>query len=517
MRGGRARRRHGAGGVGQAGEQVGRVLGAPHPGLGADPHGGEERRVQAGRDVVGHRVVEALHRGGPGQAPGRRRLPGQAPVTPQPPRRVRPGPGVADGPDGAGAAEGLADLAVGGEHRPRGVPAVVGDELEVPDGDQRSRVRAVAVVVGGGVDLLGPPRLLVVEVVVRPGGGVVAQDGEPVEHPDRDQRVARVPGRDRRVEHPERAVRVDQPAQQALGQDELVGAAVPTRGVTQGQGSEVPVGVTVGHEVQHQRGEGVEPGPPVGVGPLLRVVHGALDGLAQRRVGQQGGAVEGPRAEGHEQLPGRRVVVEAGCGHAQPGDRGRGEARGERLVAPGQQDAARSGDDPAVGQRHRQARELRARPGCGQPGQGGEAREDVAPPRHRPVQPGERVDQRRGAHAGHADRGQGGGVPRRGEAGVDEPRQDRREPLRERGEDLGRARGVEVEDLGAGGREVLGTGRGRQPRRGPQHAEHRVAQGRVDRRRGQRRRGDEGGAILGGDGPARDRGSARRRRRGRAR
>ena len=379
------------------------------------------------------------------------------------------------------------------------------------------RVRAVAPVVGGGVDLLGPPRLLVVEVVVRAGGGVVAQDGEPVEHADRDQRVARVRARDRRVEHPERAVRVDQPAQQALGQDELVGAAVPARGVAQGQGTEVPLAVAVGDQVQHQRGEGVEPRPPVGVGTLLRVVHGALDGLAQRRVGEQRGSLEGARAEGHEQLAGRRVVVEAGRGHAQPGDRGRGEAGGERLVAAGQQDTARAGDDPAVGQRHRQARELRARPGRGEPGQGGEAREDAAPPRHRPVQPGERVDQRRRAHAGDADRGQGGGVPRRGEAGVDEPRQDVREPL---------ARARRGPRAGPRGR---GRGPARRRAGGPRRRTRAAATARSAARRALRRAGSRrpptraapgrgrGRGAPRRDGPARGRGSARRPRRGRAR
>ena len=219
--------------------------------------------------------------------------------------------------------------------------------------------------------------------MVRAGGGVVADQGEPVEDPGGEQRAACVPGQGRVREHPERRVVPEHRAQVAVGEHELVGAAVPALGVGQGEGAPRGVrGVVAGVAQQAQH----EPGEPVDLQPGLGVVDRALHRLAQLRFPEQGAGVGAPRPEGLEQRVHRGRVDEAQPRQLVPVEQTR-EVGGE--VVAGQERPARSRDQPPVGQRHRERRELLAR--GAERGRRGERVVEVVPPRRRAAQPGERA------------------------------------------------------------------------------------------------------------------------------
>jgi hypothetical protein len=178
--------------------------------------------------------------------------------------------------------------------------------------------------------------------VVGTGRLLVEHHGEPVEHPDRDERSPRHPSGQLRVDGVRRHVRGQQGAQSGVGQHQLVGAGRPAVLVGHGQRAE-PVG-RLAHPFDHgQHGlgerQGVEPGH--------RVVQRAFDGLRQRRMPQQRGRLGGDGPEAHQQRMAQRGHVQAR--QAQLGERA--DHRGVRLVG-GQQHGRRSGRDPVRGQRH---------------------------------------------------------------------------------------------------------------------------------------------------------------------
>ncbi len=319
--------------------------------------------------------------------------------------------------------------------------------------------------------------------MVGAGGGVVADHGEPVEHPGRQQRGPGVPGRRRPGEHPDRRVVPEHRAQRPVGQHQLVGAPAAALGV--GQGERAPRRVRgrlagLGEQPEH------EPGEPGDVEPGLGVVDRPGHRLAQLGLLEQGGRVRAAGPEGLEQRVRRRRVDEA-----HPGQGVAAEHVGEPGVR--QQRPARARHEAPVGQGHRERRELL--PGAPDGGRRGEGRVQGVPPRRRAAQPGELLDERRRAEPGDPERREGGGVAGPPDDGAG---QVGHRPGQGREQRVGGV-GAGVEDDGAGRGEV-GTVRGGQPGGVAQRLGHRVAQDGVHLRGGQRRGGDEPEAPLGREG-----------------
>ena len=291
-------------------------------------------------------------------------------------------------PGGIAGHGGFAGVAVGRQQGEGGGPGVRVDEVEVPHGDQAGRGLREAV----------PPAVLVVEVVVGPDRLLVDDHGEPVQHADRGEHLpGEAPG-PVRVQHGERHVVGQQRAEGGIGEHQLVGAGGRAVGVGQGErGQLLPGGRARREQREHRFGQrrGVEPG--------LGVVDRTLDGGLQRRVLQQGRGIGGGGAE-----PGEQGVDGVGVGEVQAGNSEPGRQRSLR-----KQDGGGPSGGAPVDEGDGEGAQVVDQPrhDIGQLAQLGVQR---PPPRRRPLDPEQPLDQLRSGDAARAQLGQRGRAVGRG-------------------------------------------------------------------------------------------------------